>query len=373
MLPIFATDTEASVAAEVKKTQVTTPLRVAASPKANVVTSLPKGALVIQVNTVKGGWSYVQTNNIKGYVATSSLVVPSSKIKIVSSKNGLVMKENAYTKSKTVATLKYQMVVEDFGKVINNWHLVRYGNVLGYVDSKMITDSKPFKMSTNVNVTLLNTASTNGRKTGSLNKNTEVSVHSQLSNWAYITSGSLRGYVPSKQLSEIKKNIAPQTLKTFMELRPTKIKWMKYYFDGKVLQGNVSSSVYENEYESVKEYDYNVPSVHMSFSSKRFQMGLPDSDWIWTDTQTPLVQNKPTPILEFNWGTEKYAHIGNSYLRTTTGTITTPAGTFKNVVHIEEKFKNLSHSIHYYFAPGYGLVKVIDSKNRLSFELRSYK
>lgn len=367
LLPIFATVTEAAAIPEVKKAQITTPLRVAASPKAKVVSSLPKGSLVTQLNTVAGGWSYVQANDKKGYVATSTLIVPSSTIKIVGSKSGMAIKETASVKSKTLATPKHQMAVEDFGKVVSNWHLVQYGNVIGYVDSKLLTASKPSKKYTNANVTLRNTASTSGKKTGSLNKNIEVLVHSQLSNWSYITSGTLRGYVPSSQLTATKPKATAQTLKTFTELRPTKVKWMKYYDNGYIQQGNIEMNVYQNG------YDYILPTLFMSYSPKGFLMGYPESDFIWVDIRTPLVQNKPTPIYEYNFELDRDVVIGNSYLRTTTGTITTPAGTFKNVVHIENKFKNSSISYHAYFAPGYGLVKAMNSKNQLDFELRSYK
>ncbi|WKA53983.1 Ig-like domain-containing protein [Planococcus shixiaomingii] len=157
------------------------------------------------------------------------------------------------------------------------------------------------------------------------------------------------------------------TLKTFTELRPSKIKWMKYYFDGSVFQGDVESDVYKNE------YSYVVPSIYMSFSPEGFVMGAPESDFIWTNIPTPLTLNKATPIYDIDWYSEKYVKIGNAYLRATKGTITTPAGTFKNVVHIEEKYYDSSTTYHYYFAPGYGLIKVIDSKNRLSYELRSFK
>lgn len=367
LLPVFTSVTEAANISEVKKTQVTTQLRVSASPKANVMTSLPKGSLVTQLSTVKGGWSYVRVNGKKGYVASSSLIVANSKVKIVSSKTGLVIRETASTKAKSLATLKQNMVVEDFGKVGSGWTLVRSGNVVGYVDFKLIAASKTSKKYTNADVILRNTASTNGRQVGSLTKNKEVYVHSQVSNWSYITSGSLRGYVPSSRLSATKPSISPQTLKTFTELRPSKMKWMKYYFDGEVLQGNVKANVYKNE------YDYVVPSIYMAFSPKGFQMGMPESDFIWTDIPTPLVKDKATPVYEFDWNSYKNVQIGNAYLRTTTEKVTTPAGTFKNVVHIEEKYYNLSYTINYYFAPGYGLIKIIDSKKRLSYELRSYK
>jgi uncharacterized protein YgiM (DUF1202 family) len=367
LFPMFTSVAEASTFPEVKKVQTATQLRATASPKANIVSSLPKGALVTQLNTVKGGWSYVRVNDKKGYVATSSLIVPSSKTKIVSSKSGLVIKETASAKAKTAATLKQNMVVEDFGTVGNGWTFVQSGNVIGYVASNLITASKPSKKYTNADVTVRNIASTSGKNAGSLTKNKEVYVHSQIANWSYITSGSLKGYIPTSRLSATKQSVAAQTLKTFTDLRPSKIKWMKYYFDGKVLQGNIQSNVYKNEYE------YVVPSIYMAFSPNGFQMGMPESDFIWTDIPTTLVQDKATPVYEFDWYSYKDVHIGNAYLRKTNGTITTPAGTFKNVVHIEEKYYNLSYTIHYYFAPGYGLVKVNDSKNRLSYELRSYK
>lgn len=157
------------------------------------------------------------------------------------------------------------------------------------------------------------------------------------------------------------------TLKTFTELRPSKINWMKYYFDGSVLKGNIEREVYTNNYV------YVVPSIHMSFSPTSFDMGIPETDITLANIPAPLTQNKATPIYEFNWNSEKDMQIGNAYLRSINGTITTPAGTFKNVVHIEEKFYDLSTTFHYYFAPGYGLVKVVDSNKRLSYELRSYK
>lgn len=364
---MFSSVTEAATVREVKKIQVATQLRVSASPKASVIITLPKGSLVIQLTTVKGGWSYVQTSNKKGYVATSSLTVPSSRTKVVSSKSGLVIKETGSANSKTMSTLKQNVIVEDFGAIGGGWSLIKTGNMTGYANSKSITDTKPVKKYTNASVTLRDATSTSGKKTGSLDKNKEVYVHSQVSNWLYVTSGSMKGYAPASQFSAKKQDTTLQTLKTFTDLRPSKIKWMKYYFDGDVLQGNVQSYV-EN-----KEYSYTIPSVYTSFSPKSFQMGAPETDFIWTNIPAPLTQNKAAALYDFDWNLEKDVQIGNAYLRSTKETVTTPAGTFKNVVHIEEKISNISFTIHYYFAPGYGLIKVKDSKNRLSYELRSYK
>ncbi|MDN7244705.1 SH3 domain-containing protein [Planococcus shenhongbingii] len=367
LLPMFSSVTEASTFHEVKKTEITTPLRVKASPKADVITSLPKGTFVTQLNTVKGGWSHVQVKGKKGYVATSALAVSNGKIKIVNSKIGAVLRETASPKSKIVATLRDKLIVEDFGAVAGGWSFVQYGNLTGYVSTKSISVTKPVKKYTKADATLRNVTSTTGKKTGSLKKNKEIYVHSNVSGWSYVTSGSLRGYMLSSQVTATKPKAEVQTLKTFTNLRPSKINWMKYYFDGDVLNGTVEKRVYGNE------YGYVVPSVYTGYSPGGFIMGAPESDFIWTDIPTPLIQNKPTRLYEFDWNLEKDVHVGNAYLRTTNATITTPAGTFKNVVHIEEKYYDLSFTIHYYFAPGYGLIKVKDSKGRLSYELRSYK
>lgn len=379
LLPMFTTEANASTFREVKQVQVATSLRIASSPNAVSISTLPKGTLVTQFNTAPGGWSYVQANNQKGYVATNSLITPKSTIKIASSKSGVVVKETATTNSNTVATLKYSMIVEDFGAVGGGWSFVQYGNVTGYVNSKFIGTTTSTKKYTNTDVSLRNIASQSGKTVGSLNKNTEAYVHSQIAGWAYITSGSLRGYVPASQLSSSKQIEQPQTLKTFTHLRPTNISWMEYYLGIIVDEKGVYSGYLDNyTYENYYGYEIdNGESVgfppYTAFSPEGFAIGMPSSDWVWARIPTPLVQNKPTPIYKFdNYDNMEKTQSGNAFLRTTNGTITTPAGKFSNVVHVEVKYFSTSVTSHYYFVAGYGLVKAIDSNKKLFFELRDY-
>ncbi len=378
-IPVFTTVTEASTFREVKRVQEATPLRIASSPSADIKSTLPTGTLVTQFSTVTGGWSYVQANNQKGYVATNALFTPKSTIKIASSKSGLVVKETATTNSKTVASLKYNMIVEDFGTVGGGWSFVQYGNVTGYINSNFISGTKPTKKYTNASVILRNIASPSGETKGSLNMNAEVYFHSQIVGWSYITSGSLRGYVPSSQLSSSKEKVQPQILKTSTHLRPSNISWMEYYLGmvdeepKGVLSGYLESDIFENGYSYVPSIGLDWYPPYMLFLTERFAMGMPNTDWSWANIPTPLVQNKPTPIYEMDWEELVEVQVGNAFLRTTTGSITTPAGTFNNVVHIEVKSFSTSVTVHFYFSPGYGLIKIRDSKNKLLFELRDYK
>ena len=380
---IHVTSSEASTFREVKQLSSEQVLRVQASPSAKAVTTLPKGTLVTQFQTVAGGWSYVQANQYKGYVATKALIVPKSTIKIASSKSGLVVKETASPKSKTTATLKYNMIVEDFGSVGGGWSFVQYGNVTGYVASSFI--GKPKEVTKYVvgtsNNTVRNIASTSGISKGVVKGGTAVTEYAQIAGWSYISAGSVRGYIPTNQLVAKKPAAAqPATLTSFEHLRPSKISWMNYFvhiYDDERVE---KSGFLVEEYNSYSGgYSYIPESFsgntiyppYMFYSKKNFMWGMPESDVIWADIPASLKQGVPSPIYEIYVGDGDRALIGNYYLRSTTATLKVRAGTFTNVVHIEAKYYDGSPSTHYYFAPGYGIIKELDG-TRVMFELYDY-
>lgn len=361
-------------------------LRLTADYDAKVVATLPKNTLVTQFKIVDGGWSYVQANQYKGYVLTRYLTTPSSNIKIASSKSGLVVKETATRSAKTVATLKHNMIVEDFGAVGGGWSFVQYGNVTGYVNSAFIGTAKTTAryVAGSGDSIVRNIASPSGASKGLIKGGTAVAVHSQIAGWSYITAGNLRGYIPSAQLTSKKPVVTapkPQQLTTFTHLRPSKLSWMEFYIDivadyqYYVYNGYVEDHSYDNKYSyTVMDYytdDYSA-GAGFNFMPSGFFMGMPETDWTWYSIDGPLTQNVAAPLYEYDYGTEEQRKIGNSFLRTTTGTLTTPAGTFKNVVHIEQKLYNSQKSSHFYFAPGYGLIKLHDSNGKVLFELRDY-
>ncbi len=372
---------EASNSREVKQVMSDTVLHTIASPSAATVTTLPKNIFVTQFSTLPGGWSYVQASHYKGYVAASALKTPKSTIKIASSKSGLVVKETASRNAKTVANLKYNMIMEDFGSAGGGWSFVQYGNVTGYVASAFIgTPKTTTKYVTGAgNYIVRNIASPSGVSKGTVRGGTAVTEHSQITGWSYISSGSLRGYIPTSQLANKKPVVQPATLTTFTHLRPSKISWMKYYVQ--VSEYNSSTySGYLEEHVSGNEYGYFLTShsedsfypPYTSFSPSGFLMGMPESDVIWVDISTFPKANTPAPFYSLSPGDPNEKPIGNSFLRTTNGTLTTPAGTFSNVVHIEQKYYDSTISYHYYFAPGYGLLKEVSSTGELLFELRDY-
>lgn len=102
------------------------------------------------------------------------------------------------------------MVVEDYGSVGNGWSYVQYGNVIGYVKSDFMGKTKTSTkyVNTSSGVVVRNIASQSGASVGSLSNGTQVTVHSTLVGWSYVTAGNVKGYVVDSFLSK-KKPVVP--------------------------------------------------------------------------------------------------------------------------------------------------------------------
>ena len=206
ILSSLAFGTEQSEAASFRTVKVVTSsslvVKASGSPSANTVATLSKGNFVTVFST-SNGWATIQSGNVRGHVNASFLKTPPSTIKIASSKSGLVVKTTPTKPAPTSATLKHNMIVEDFGSVGGGWSFVQYGNVTGYVATSFI--GKPKTSTKYVNtasgVVVRNIASPSGANTGTLENRTQVTVHSTLAGWSYVTSGSTKGYVVSAFLS----------------------------------------------------------------------------------------------------------------------------------------------------------------------------
>lgn len=184
-------------------------VRESPSDTANSIGNLEKDQFVIEFST-SNGWSHVQVGDVKGYVNSSFLSVPPSTIKIANSKSGLVVKSMPSLSASTLATLKYNMVVEDYGSVGNGWSYVQYGNIVGYVKSDFMGQTKTTTkyVNTSSGVVVRNIASHSGASVGSLSNGTQVTVHATLVGWSYVTAGNIKGYVVDSFLST-KKPVVP--------------------------------------------------------------------------------------------------------------------------------------------------------------------
>ncbi len=191
---------------------------------------------------------------IDGYIYHFALDDAQYDIKLANSKSGLVVKETPSLKGKTVATLQHKMVVKDFGSVGDGWSYVQYGNVIGYAATNFMSNSKPTTKYVLTNgLVVRNIASPSGANVAELMKYDEVSVHSTIAGWSYITTLIYEGYVVDGHLTS-KDPFATSS-------------------GGSSSSSQNSSSVYKNCTELRKDYPNGVDSSHPAYAKKHDRDG----------------------------------------------------------------------------------------------------
>lgn len=256
---------------------------------ANSIGNLGKGEFVIEFSS-SNGWSHIQAGDVKGYVPSSFLSVPPSKIKIANSKSGLVVKSKPSPSAPTLATLKYNMIVEDYGSVGNGWSFVQYGNVVGYVKSDFIGQTKTTTkyVNTGSGVIVRNIASQSGASVGSLSNGTQVTVHATLVGWSYVTAGNIKGYVVDAFLSTKKPVVPFNNINFKLTIRDVE-KNEKSTFIQKLQEGRETYLIYETtKYGYPAELTYIFIGGQLEYISYDF---LPEQDSYHTWDQMSILHD----------------------------------------------------------------------------------
>ena len=125
---------------------------------------------------------------------------------------------------------------------------------------------------------------------------------------------------------------------------------------------------------TVTDYSYGGPGVSLEYDGiiggysywedkERFGMVVNETDWVYFDFEYPFIEGKQTK----EYSVEEYQYVSKYVdVVSTTSTITVKAGTFSNVVIIRTPYSK------FYFAPGYGVIKIEDSKGKTTTELVDY-
>ncbi len=319
-----------------------------ATTNSRTLATLTRGDFVT-VYSAGNGWSYVQAKDKKGYVATSFLATPKSSIKIASSKGGLVVKEAASRSAKTVATLQYSMIVEDFGAVNDEWSFVQYGNVTGYVVTSFIGTPNTKAQVTKENVSLRNIASPSGAVKGTLPAGTKVAVHSAIAGWSFVSNGNNKGYVETVKLQNVEANKVAYA-KDYLPACPK-----TYTFKNTHVQNGERSTEYKVSTCEFRDSGRWIEDVDDKYSltANYYTLRGPEMHIQQYEGQTlykfPLHTGK-------SWTHRAYVEdYVTQYVISVNETVTTPAGTFFDVIKIRT---TADYSVSYvYLAPYIGKVK----------------
>jgi len=334
---VQAQEAEANSFREVKSVNISTlAVKEAPDAAANTITYLDRNTFVTVFSTTDE-WSHIKSGEYGGYVKSAYLQKPDSTIKIASSKGGLVVKESPSPTAKTLATLTYNMIVEDFGKVTDRYSFVQYGNITGYVVSTFMGVADTTSRFVDVNeLAVRNIASPSGATITSLEKNAQVDVHSTLLGWAYITSGETRGYVEAKHLT-VKEGY-----------------FTTDYFDFSGFQ-----SLYYTSTSGTATYKIQNGSL-VSTTGRAYTLRLENEKFILENFGEPELI-LPLPLESG----ARWKDGNESYTARSLGSYKVKGGTFTNVLEIT--LTAYGTATKYYFAPKIGLLQIkVDGYN---FEL----
>lgn len=268
-----------------------------ANKNAKIITTIKKYSTVT-VLSASNGWSYVQSEEQKGYINTSALTSkkPTTITKYVQAKGDIYIRDKATSSAKKIATIPNKSAVFVYYSS-NGWSYIHYNKHKGFVYTDALTSKKPSTTSTNVTGGLL-------PKVG-----LKLTYSSE-----FLTSGKTTYTIKKETI--IKNNIISVS-----------------YTDGNGHEG----------------YYFLEDSSGFSFGTLENNNGF-ENHWIIFNLYYPLVQGSTVPYI----GPTEYG-IANPkiVIESTTETVTVKAGTFKNVVVFKQP-----DGIRYYIAKGIGIIKI---------------
>lgn len=135
------------------------------------------------------------------------------------------------------------------------------------------------------------------------------------------------------------------------------------------------ASDYSEEYTVIKNPDSLDSKIlsssksngYIYFESKdRITLAVDNSDWILFDFEYPFVEGQQTKDYSYD---ENWQEVYDSVkVESTSSVITVKAGTFKDVI-----IMRYTNGAAYFLAPGYGVIKAVNSNGKTVMELVSVK
>ncbi|MEK4230327.1 SH3 domain-containing protein [Solibacillus sp. FSL H8-0538] len=202
------------------------------------------------------------------------------------------------------------------------------------------------------------------KQIGKVKNDSQVTVFSTSNGWSYIQSGPLKGYVYSTALK--KKNPQEKTSPIITSgLSPTVGK--SYTYDPS-FEENGEKTTYQasKQYGVTELLKADLQGYAYLESEELFEMGVANSDVFFFSYTYPMKAGSSIYDIDYSFeGNDAYTKV---FVESTTHTLTTKAGTFKNVIVL--KYPN---DTKVYLAKGIGVIKIADKNGNAYVELVSVK
>lgn len=239
------------------------------------------------------------------------------------------------------------LTVLSISTIVADTNLVQAAEKTMYVNAKsdIVLREKPEK---------------NAKQIGTVKNKSQVKVISISKGWAYINTGTKKGYVYESALTAknpsttVKGGLLPKD-------------GLKLTYSPDFLSQQKSSTYRAEKMENGTVYLSNNNEDTFVYGEDKKGLGITlcECGWFLLDVEYPFIQGKYTT--EYHEGESYDGPIlvpSKILVESTTATVKVKAGTFKNVVILKTKSGG-----KYYLAPGVGLIKAIDIHGKVILEL----
>ncbi|WP_440050283.1 polysaccharide deacetylase family protein [Lysinibacillus sphaericus] len=150
-------------------------------------------------------WTHIQTQQLEGYVATTTLTNPTPEKLIVAKKGGTSLFTYPSPSAQKTGQLYENSTVVVYGTAPGGWSFVQYGHETGYAATNTLKKPTLTKKRVNaVNGAVVHlTASPSGKVIGTIANQTIVQHYATFAGWAYVEAGDQQGYIKASELADV--------------------------------------------------------------------------------------------------------------------------------------------------------------------------
>lgn len=211
---------------------------------------------------------------------------------------------------------------------------------------------------------LRNQPAKDAKKIATIKNYSEVKVFSSNETWSYIQVGKVKGYVYSSALSKEnpKQTATVQTVTGGLSPKAGR----SYTYNPSFEKDGRKMTYFATKTDGVTEL-LNTNGLGYAYleSAKAFEMGVANSGVFFFSLSYPM--KKGSTIHDTDYGIETNT-ITKVLVKSTSSTVKTAAGTFKNVTVL-----NYPNGAQLYLAKGYGVIKIVNATGKTTAELVQVK
>ncbi|MEK3763557.1 polysaccharide deacetylase family protein [Solibacillus sp. FSL K6-4121] len=222
--------TSAAPSATIKLTTIET--EVLKENRQEKIISLSKATPIIVLSETEG-WTKIQYKTVIGFIKSEYLKSVSPQYMLVKSQNEPLVRVTNKQHSGSIGKLYLNSIVELYGSNSTDFVFIKYGGLAGYVNKHALIKptGKKMKVKASKDLVVRSIASSSSDDIGTLRKNSNVTMLTNLKGWAFVTSESLSGYVPMSGLTTpVQKAVPPKPSKP-KSAQPVKGKKIALTFD----------------------------------------------------------------------------------------------------------------------------------------------